>query len=71
MPDSEIDYSDIPPLTEEQLAGPVLRGKTTAISIRIQDDVLEWLKSKGPGHLTRINAILVNVKEAERRLKSA
>jgi uncharacterized protein (DUF4415 family) len=49
----------------------VMRAKTTLISFRIPNDVLEWLKSKGPGHLTRINAILANVMEAERRLKSA
>jgi uncharacterized protein (DUF4415 family) len=74
-PDSEIDYSDIPPLTDEELAEmvpySVMRAKTTLISFRIPNDVLEWLKSKGPGHLTRINAILANVMEAERRLKSA
>jgi uncharacterized protein (DUF4415 family) len=72
-PDSEIDVSDIPPLTDEQLAEMVphrLRSKTTLISLRIQNDVLIWLKSKGPGHLSRINAILANVMDAEHRLKS-
>ncbi len=72
--DSEIDFSDIPPLTDEQLAQMVpyrLRSKTTLISFRVQQDVLSWLKSKGPGHLSRINAILANVMDAERRLKSA
>jgi uncharacterized protein (DUF4415 family) len=74
MPDSEIDVSDIPELTDEQLAQAIpfrMRTKTTPVSFRIQIDVLEWLKSKGPGHLTRINQILANVMEAERRLKSA
>lgn len=73
-PDSEIDVSDIPQLTNEQLAEMVparLRPKTTLVSFRVQNDVLAWLKSKGPGHLTRINAILTNVMEAERRIKSA
>ncbi len=72
--DSEIDFSDIPPLTDEQLAQMVpfrLRSKTTLISFRVQNDVLTWLKSKGPGHLSRINAILANVMDAEERLKSA
>jgi uncharacterized protein (DUF4415 family) len=72
--DSEIDFSDIPPLTDQQLAEMVpfrLRSKTTLISFRVQNDVLTWLKSKGPGHLSRINAILANVMDAERRLKSA
>ena len=73
-PDSEIDVSDIPPLSDEQLArmAPVrLRSKTTLISFRVQNDVLAWLRSKGRGHLSRINVILANVMEAERRLNSA
>lgn len=73
-PDSAIDVSDIPPLTDEQLAQMVpnrLRSKTTLISFRVQNDVLTWLKSKGPGHLSRINAILANVMDAEQRLKNA
>lgn len=74
QPDSAIDVSDIPPLTDERLAQMVpyrLRSKTTLISFRVQNDVLTWLKSKGPGHLSRINAILANVMDAEQRLKSA
>lgn len=70
-PDSAIDVSDIPPLTDEQLLQMVpnrLRSKTTLISLRVQNDVLTWLKSKGPGHLSRINAILSNVMDAEQRL---
>lgn len=72
-PDSEIDVSGIPPLTDEQLAEMVpyrLRSKTTLISLRVQNDVLTWLKSKGPGHLSRINAILANVMDAEHRLRN-
>ncbi|MEP7362325.1 MAG: BrnT family toxin [Acidobacteriota bacterium] len=71
--DSQIDYSDIPPLSDEQLAQMVpfrLRSKTTLISFRVQNDVLTWLRSKGPGHLSRINAILANVMDAEQRLKT-
>ncbi len=70
--DAEIDFSDIPPLTDEQLAQMVpfrLRSKTTLISFRVQNDVLAWLKSKGPGHLSRINVILANVMDAEQRLR--
>lgn len=71
---SEVDYSDIPPLTDEQLAQMIplrLRPKTTLVSFRVQNDVLSWLKSKGPGHLSRINAILANVMDAEQRIKGA
>lgn len=67
--DSDIDFSDIPPLTDEQLANLVrLREvrRKVAVSVRLDPQVLEWLKSKGHGHLTRINDILLNVMEAER-----
>jgi uncharacterized protein (DUF4415 family) len=30
--------------------------------------VLDWLRSKGEGHLTRINDILSNLMEAEGRI---
>ena len=69
--DSDIDFSDIPQLTDEQLAGMVrmrdVRRKV-AVSVRLDPQVLDWLKSKGEGHLTRINDILSNLMEAEHRL---
>jgi uncharacterized protein (DUF4415 family) len=68
LPESE--YEDIPRLTPEQLARMVrLRGprRKQAISVRLDPQVLDWLKSKGEGHLTRINDILTNLMEAERR----
>jgi uncharacterized protein (DUF4415 family) len=36
----------------------------TAISLRLDADVLAWLKAQGPGYQTRINAILRAYKEA-------
>ena len=35
-----------------------------SISLRLDADVLQWLKSQGPGYQTRINAILRAYKEA-------
>jgi len=67
--DSGIDYSDIPPLTDEQLKQMVrLRdvSRKIPVSVRLDPSVLEWLRSKGEGHLTRINDILANLMEAER-----
>jgi uncharacterized protein (DUF4415 family) len=68
---SDINYDDIPRLTEKQLAQMVrlrdLRPKVP-VSVRLDPRVLEWLKSKGEGHLTRINDILRIVMEAEQRL---
>jgi len=37
------------------------------VSVRLDPEVLAWLKTKGEGHLTRINDILLNLMEAERR----
>ena len=38
--------------------GKYYRPLKTQISLRIDNEVLDWLKSKGEGHLTRINEIL-------------
>jgi uncharacterized protein (DUF4415 family) len=68
--DSGLDFQDIPRLTDEQLASMVrLRDvkRKVAVSLRLDPRVLHWLKSKGEGHLTRINDILTNLMEAERR----
>lgn len=71
--DSGIDYGEISRLTAEQLAKMVrlrdIRPKVP-VSVRLDPRVLEWLKSKGEGHLTRINDILANLMEAERRTES-
>jgi uncharacterized protein (DUF4415 family) len=69
--DSDINFDEIPRLTEKQLAQMVrlrdLRPKVP-VSVRLDPSVLEWLKSKGEGHLTRINDILKFVMESEQRL---
>jgi uncharacterized protein (DUF4415 family) len=61
-PDSEIDFSDIPELTDEQWKnakrGRFYRSVKRQITARVDADVLEWLKSHGRGYQSRINAIL-------------
>ncbi len=54
---------DAPVLPPEMWEGALTGGNfyrplKTAVSLRIDNDVLAWLKSFGEGHLTRINAIL-------------
>jgi uncharacterized protein (DUF4415 family) len=72
--DSHINFTEIPRLTSVQLAKMVrlrdVRKAKTAVSVRLDPQVLDWLKSKGKGHLTRINDILANLMEAEPRLRS-
>lgn len=40
--------------------------RKVSVSVRLDPQVLEWLRAKGEGHLTRINDILANLMEAER-----
>jgi uncharacterized protein (DUF4415 family) len=69
--DSDIDFEDIPRLMDEELAQMVrlrdIRPKVP-VSVRLEPRILAWLKSKGEGHLTRINDILRNIMEAEERI---
>lgn len=62
MPDSEIDYSDIPPLDDafwkNAVRNPFYKPTKTSTTVRVDSDVLAWLKSQGKGYQTRINAIL-------------
>ena len=66
----EREYKDIPRLTEEQLARlvrPRRARSKVAVSVRLDPQVLDWLRAQGKGHLTRINDILSNLMEAEGR----
>ncbi|MSO19123.1 MAG: hypothetical protein EXQ56_01450 [Acidobacteria bacterium] len=60
--DGGLSSDDVPQLSPAVWAkgtiGKYYRPLKTQISVRVDRDVLDWLKSQGPGHLTRINAIL-------------
>lgn len=62
LQDEEIDTSDLPPLTDAQLArmvrGRFYRPVKQQITARLDADVLDWLKAEGPGYQSRMNAIL-------------
>lgn len=61
-PDGDIDYSDLPPLTEtfwkHASRGRFYKPTKTSTTVRIDSDVLAWLKAQGKGYQSRINAIL-------------
>jgi uncharacterized protein (DUF4415 family) len=71
--DSRVNLKDIPRLTDKQLAAMVrlrdARPRKVAVSLRLDARVVTWLRSKGEGHLTRINDILTNLMEAEQRTR--
>jgi uncharacterized protein (DUF4415 family) len=66
MPDSEIDTSDIPEWTEAMFkravrgaeAMKLWRPVKQAVSLRLDADVLAWLKKDGQGYQTRVNQML-------------
>jgi hypothetical protein len=62
LPDEAIDCSDIPPLGEafwaKAVRNPFYRPTKTSTTVRLDSDVLAWLKSQGKGYQTRLNAIL-------------
>jgi len=63
--DSDIDYSEIAPLTDEQLA-QFRRARKVLVAARIDQDVYDWLMQYGKGYSTRINGILRRVMEQAR-----
>ena len=62
QPDETIDTSDIAPLDEafwrSAARNPLYKPTKTSTTVRVDADVLAWLKSQGKGYQTRINAIL-------------
>jgi uncharacterized protein (DUF4415 family) len=60
-PDSEIDLTDIPKIQEipsDAVIGKFYRPKKTVMTIRLDADVVAWIKASGEGYQTRINAYL-------------
>jgi uncharacterized protein (DUF4415 family) len=55
--DSGIDYSDIPALSDAQLA-EFRRAPKVLVAARLDRDVYDWLQKFGKGYSTRINSIL-------------
>lgn len=60
--DDKIDYTDIPPLTDafwkNAVRNPFYKPTKQITTMRVDSDVLLWLKGQGKGYQTRINAIL-------------
>jgi|CXWL01.1.fsa_nt_gi uncharacterized protein (DUF4415 family) len=55
-----LDYSDIPPLGEEFFTKATEMWPPTKqqVTVRLDADVLTWLKAHGRGYQTRLNRIL-------------
>jgi uncharacterized protein (DUF4415 family) len=62
LPEDKIDTSDIPELPpgawKNAVRGKWYRPVKQAVSIRLDSDVLAWLKAKGNGYQTKVNGLL-------------
>jgi uncharacterized protein (DUF4415 family) len=62
QPDSEINHSEIALLAEDfwknAELGRFYKPTKTSTTVRLDSDVLAWLRSQGKGYQSRINAIL-------------
>jgi uncharacterized protein (DUF4415 family) len=66
MPDDEIDFSDIPELTEKfwqnAVPNPFYKPVKKQVTLRIDADILAWLRQQGQeGYQSRLNAVLRKV----------
>jgi len=72
MDEMPIDYSDIPELTDDFFKNAKVVNWPPAkaqLTIRLDADVLAWLKSNGRGYQTRINRILRVAMESQPKPK--
>jgi uncharacterized protein (DUF4415 family) len=66
LDNADPDIPVLPPdMWDNAVIGKYYRPKKTPVTFRADSDVLAWLRSKGDGHLTRINDILRNAMATE------
>jgi uncharacterized DUF497 family protein len=72
--DADIDYSDIPPLGEKffqnAVRNPFFRPVKQQLTVRLDADVVAWLRQTGKGYQTRINLVLRNAMTKDMSPKS-
>jgi uncharacterized protein (DUF4415 family) len=68
-PDSAIDFSDIPRLRESfwknAVRNPFYRPVKRQVTVRLDADVIAWLRIPGKGYQSRLNRLLRNAMLAE------
>jgi len=70
--DSEIDLSDAPEVRDwsHGVIGKFYRPIKKSLTIRLDADVLAWLKAQGRGYQTRINKLLRAAMEGQSRRRA-
>jgi uncharacterized protein (DUF4415 family) len=58
--DEDIDFSDVPPVLDWSGAeiGKFYRPRKQPVTMRLDEDVIAWLKADGPGYQSRANWLL-------------
>lgn len=75
--DADIDLSDVPEVVDWSGAemGQLYRPAKKAVTMRLDADVVDWLKSYGRGYQTRANSLLrhamLRARQAGKKPKSA
>ena len=69
LKDKDIDLSDIPEIKDwsKAVVGKFYRPIKKSLTIRVDADVLAWLKAQGKGYQTRINSLLREAMENHAR----
>ncbi len=75
MNDEDIDFTDIPRTTPEFWANGIVRKglkpvvRKNQLTLRIDQDVIEFFKEEGRGYQTRINQLLRAYMEAHKQTR--
>jgi uncharacterized protein (DUF4415 family) len=73
MKDEDIDLSDAPELAPEMFARAIVRRglkpvvRKEQLTLRVDQDVLEWFRQQGRGYQTKINSLLRAYMEAHKK----
>jgi uncharacterized protein (DUF4415 family) len=73
LPDYKIDLTDISEIKDwsKAVIGKFYRPLKKSLTIRLDADVLAWLRAAGPGYQTRINKLLRSAMENEPKRRRA
>ncbi|MBC7911848.1 MAG: BrnA antitoxin family protein [Pyrinomonadaceae bacterium] len=72
LKDKDIDVSEIPEVSPEMFARAIVRRglkpvtRKAQLTLRVDNDVLEWFRKQGQGYQTKINSLLRAYMEAHK-----
>lgn len=69
MPEKEIDAAEMPEITDwrKAIRGGLYRPVKRPLSLRLDADVVDWFQRQGEGYQTRMNAVLREYVERQRK----